>query len=119
MKVSTLVACAALSLLSVACGSDGKVSRTINSTGGWTVYADPYGDGRANPAQGVTGTVEALEYEDGSTRVTLNVVGATPSRHWRTMETSASFEARYAPSSYPTISNFSLENGFSRGKGLS
>ncbi len=83
MKLKTLVPCAALSLLSVACGDDGpKVTRTIDSTGNWIVYADPFADGRPNPATGVTGKAQALEFEDGTTEVTLTVANATASRHF-------------------------------------
>lgn len=52
---------------------------TITATGPWTVYADPYLDGGANPAAGVMGSVKSCTQGAG-TRVILAVSGLTASR---------------------------------------
>lgn len=52
---------------------------TINATGPWTVYPDPYLDGGANPAAGVSGGVKSCTMGAG-TRVILAVSGLTASR---------------------------------------
>ncbi len=62
-------------------GTDAGVTRTVVSTGAWTVYADPFADGGANPVpSGVTGTVTAREFSTGKTEVVLNVANLPPNR---------------------------------------
>ena len=50
-----------------------------SSSGPWTVYADPYEDGGANPAEGITGGATA-RLVDGGMQITLSVSGLPPMR---------------------------------------
>jgi Cu-Zn family superoxide dismutase len=89
-RTATVVAgIASIALLS-GCGGDpaptdggsmdaGAGCSTVQSTGTWTVYDNPYMDGGANPAKNVAGTVKSCT-EGGVTRVVLNVTGAGASR---------------------------------------
>jgi Cu-Zn family superoxide dismutase len=74
-----LAACALLLGCGSPSGSDGgtTVTRTINSSGSWVLFADPYGDGGTNPlTSSLMGGVVATETSDGKTTVKLTVSGA-------------------------------------------
>jgi superoxide dismutase, Cu-Zn family len=74
---------AAVALL-VGCGGasqtpDSGTSCPIKADGPWAVYPNPYGDGGANPAANVTGSVTSCPTDGGST-VKLAVANLTASR---------------------------------------
>jgi hypothetical protein len=65
-----------MSLASLACGEeDGAANVIATSSGPWTVYPDPFMDGRANPLVGITGTAQARALTATQTEVTLDVTG--------------------------------------------
>ena len=75
--VSTAVvaaACAALLASAPAVAGTGTVE------GPMTAFADPYGDGRANPAAGVSARVHAVATGTDRSVVTLHVDGLVPDR---------------------------------------
>ena len=57
-------------------------AKVVVSTSGFTVFADPYGNGAANPAAEVSGRVHAVELPDHKTIVTLDVTGLPAGREF-------------------------------------
>jgi len=54
--------------------------RVVTADGSLTVYANPYGDGTANPADGGSAAVHSVTTASGQTIVTLHVQGLAPNR---------------------------------------
>jgi Cu-Zn family superoxide dismutase len=62
-------------------GNDAAENHTIaTSTGSWTVFPNPYGDGGANPAMGIQGSAQAVHAGSAGMKVTLNVSGLPGAR---------------------------------------
>jgi len=54
-------------------GADGAAAPLASSQGSWTIYADPYGDGRASPIAQIAGAIQAHDAGGGKTRFSLAV----------------------------------------------
>jgi Cu/Zn superoxide dismutase len=88
MRVQTIAAAgAAATLMALLPGSawGSNAADVVRSAGPLTVYADPYGDGTANPTDGGSARVQAVANSSGAagkTIVTLHVTGLAPNREF-------------------------------------
>ena len=64
----------------VGCGGETSPSVLSQSVGGWTVFADPFTNGSANPAAAIAGSARATALDNGGMHLELDVSGLPPSR---------------------------------------
>jgi Cu-Zn family superoxide dismutase len=57
-------------------------AKVVDAAGPMVVFANAYGDGRANPTEGAQARVHAVATPDGKTIVTLDVWGLPPGREF-------------------------------------
>jgi hypothetical protein len=81
MKCTRLL-CSFVAIAGLGCqGSTDEVGVTQQAAlVAWTVFADPFGNGAPNPAEGVRGFVHHNTTGDGRTHVVLQVRGLPPNR---------------------------------------